>query len=1033
MIVHVVLRVWILVVLFGCSMTRVQAQLTFEGPDSTGYTVRLGWSPSPSPEVTGYSVYYGYYSGQYSGRLEAGNVTDVRIAGLAANVVYYFMVAARDDYGLESTPSNEVSYSVPLGSDATDTVIVDNTNGTAQVEVVGSWSLSAATGAWGPNYLHDRNELKGSKSVRFIPNLPSAGEWEVALWYVAGANRPANVPVETAHAGGLSTVVVDQQKNGSQWFVIGTNSFMAGTGGSVKIGTGGTSGYVMADAVRFRQLPLPVVTVAAADASAGEPGSGQGSGTFTFTRTGSTALALTVSYSVSGTAGSGSDYTSIGTSVKFAAGSATATQVVSVVDDSAVENPETVVVRLASGSGYTIGTPASATVTISDDDQVDVAEVIVDNANGTAQVEVVGSWSLSTATGAWGPNYLHDRNELKGSKSVRFIPNLPSAGEWEVALWYVAGANRPANVPVEIAHAGGLSTVVVDQQKNGSQWFVIGTNSFAAGIGGWVKIGTGGTSGYVMADAVRFRQVAVALPVVSMAATDASAGEPGSGQGSGAFTFTRTGSTALALTVSYSVSGTAASGSDYTSIGTSVKFAAGSATATQVVSVVDDSAVENPETVMVRLAPGSGYTIGTPASAAVTISDDDSNCAPLDFVTEMTLTTLQNGFDRWLGMRLKVGPSPLEVSALGRIYIQGNVQNHELRLVEVGSGVTVASVVWTPAGGVANQLKHALLAIPAVLAANTEYDLVSREYSGGDQWYHYSTVVSTTGDAAVLSAVYSTTGTTWTPYSTADHAYGPVSLQYCRTSSYQPLNTVRLGSGTLAGQLVSAARREIKVAPGASLQGTFSIIVSNGMSGSAVAPVAVTPTWGNPETSYWVENSWIGTGVSTETVDVNLTAPMTPGTYYLVVAMAGTYNGAQIMSGTHPGYTANWTEGNIVAELPTSHLELGAAQGWIPFDWWTPAGPVHGELALTSVRVIVEPTVQLASQEVAGGGFVCVLKGNAGVRYVIEASTDLKHWIPLATNTMSAAGSLSYKDRDSGRHGSRFYRLKETIRSANPG
>src|SRR6185295_10765106 len=73
------------------------------------------------------------------------------------------------------------------------------------------------------------------------------------------------------------------------------------------------------------------VTVAATDPTAGEPGSGQGTGTFTFTRTGSTTAALTVNYTVGGTASSGNDYTSIGTTVTFAAGAATTIQTVSVL------------------------------------------------------------------------------------------------------------------------------------------------------------------------------------------------------------------------------------------------------------------------------------------------------------------------------------------------------------------------------------------------------------------------------------------------------------------------------------------------------------------------------------------------------------------------------------------------------------------------------------------------------------------------------------------------------------------------------
>jgi hypothetical protein len=117
-------------------------------------------------------------------------------------------------------------------------------------------------------------------------------------------------------------------------------------------------------------------------------------------------------------------------------------------------------------------------------------------------------------------------------------------------------------------------------------------------------------------------------PVVTVVATDASAGEPGTGQGTGTFTFTRTGSTAAALTVNFTVGGTATSGSDYTSIGTNVTFAAGSSTATKTVSVLDDLLVETNETVIVTLAPKAGYVIGSPSSATVTIQSDDPPVTP---------------------------------------------------------------------------------------------------------------------------------------------------------------------------------------------------------------------------------------------------------------------------------------------------------------------------------------------------------------------------------------------------------------------
>lgn len=115
----------------------------------------------------------------------------------------------------------------------------------------------------------------------------------------------------------------------------------------------------------------------------------------------------------------------------------------------------------------------------------------------------------------------------------------------------------------------------------------------------------------------------VALPSVSIAVTDATAGEPGTGLGNGIFVLTRTGSTAQPLTVGFSVGGTANPGSDFASLGSTAAFVAGSRTATVTVSVLDDGLIEPSETVVLALTPGSRYQIASPSSATVTISDDD--------------------------------------------------------------------------------------------------------------------------------------------------------------------------------------------------------------------------------------------------------------------------------------------------------------------------------------------------------------------------------------------------------------------------
>ena len=102
---------------------------------------------------------------------------------------------------------------------------------------------------------------------------------------------------------------------------------------------------------------LPAVTLAVSPASVTEDGTTNL--VYTFTRTGPTTSGLTVNYGVTGTADS-TDYTGAtpgtGKAITFAAGSATATITVDPTADTTAESDETVILTLATGAGYTIGT-----------------------------------------------------------------------------------------------------------------------------------------------------------------------------------------------------------------------------------------------------------------------------------------------------------------------------------------------------------------------------------------------------------------------------------------------------------------------------------------------------------------------------------------------------------------------------------------------------------------------------------------------------------------------------------------------------
>jgi hypothetical protein len=127
--------------------------------------------------------------------------------------------------------------------------------------------------------------------------------------------------------------------------------------------------------------------------------------------------------------------------------------------------------------------------------------IVVDNADA----KLAGEWKKSQSTGKFvGTEYLHDDNEGKGTKSVRFTPKLPAGGKYEVYLFYPAHNNRATKVPVVLATADGEKTVHVNQQHvTGGTGLLLGSFEFKP-ESAWVEIRTTDTKGYVVADAVRF-------------------------------------------------------------------------------------------------------------------------------------------------------------------------------------------------------------------------------------------------------------------------------------------------------------------------------------------------------------------------------------------------------------------------------------------------------------------------------------------------------------------------------------------------
>ena len=352
-------------------------------------------------------------------------------------------------------------------------------------------------------------------------------------------------------------------------------------------------------------LPIvpSMVEVSATDNVAAETTSGQiaNLGQFTLTRVG-TNTAIAVNYTLSGTAANGTDYITLNGVTNFAVGAATAIVSVSPIDDALFEGNETVILTLASGSGYTLGALNTSTITINDND----LPIIAISANDASAGEVAAG-----------------QTQNSGQFTLTRTGNTAAA----LAVGYTVSGTATNGVDYSslngsVTFAAGASTAFVnvnvtdDLAVEGSETVVLTLNTNAS----IYSLGATTTASVTISD----NDLPVVPSMVEVSATDNVAAETISGQTAnlGQFTLTRTGAN-TAIAVNYTLSGTAANGTDYITLNGVANFAVGATTAIVTVSPIDDALFEGNETVILTLASGSGYTLGALNTSTITINDND--------------------------------------------------------------------------------------------------------------------------------------------------------------------------------------------------------------------------------------------------------------------------------------------------------------------------------------------------------------------------------------------------------------------------
>lgn len=152
-------------------------------------------------------------------------------------------------------PASSAGGKSGLDPDKLPGLVIDD----AKAKTTGDWQEGRAAKQWiGENYRHDGNTKDGTASARFEPASLKPGRYEVRFAYTSNNNRASNVPVTVHHAGGETTVNVDEKKappiDGS-FVSLGTFDFAAGKNAAVIVTNKETDGYVVMDAVQW--LPAP--------------------------------------------------------------------------------------------------------------------------------------------------------------------------------------------------------------------------------------------------------------------------------------------------------------------------------------------------------------------------------------------------------------------------------------------------------------------------------------------------------------------------------------------------------------------------------------------------------------------------------------------------------------------------------------------------------------------------------------------------------------------------------------------------------
>ncbi len=138
------------------------------------------------------------------------------------------------------------------------------------------------------------------------------------------------------------------------------------------------------------------------------------------------------------------------------------------------------------------------------------ADILVDDQDKTHTV-VTGDWkSEHNPGGSYGPSWLSDDSKGTEKKSIRFVPEIISAGKYQIYMYFPKMKNGASQTALTISTGKQTKDVLIRESdirvegQTAGEWVSLGEYEFAKGKTGYVELSNKNADGIVIADAVLF-------------------------------------------------------------------------------------------------------------------------------------------------------------------------------------------------------------------------------------------------------------------------------------------------------------------------------------------------------------------------------------------------------------------------------------------------------------------------------------------------------------------------------------------------